>query len=460
MQRNRLLVISIVFFAAYFAGAVMFRFERIFLDGAYYFFHVVQSENFWVEHQRFILIPSQLLTWMGVHLNLSLQTLLLLNSLNPAVYLLSVFLVCVVVLHDEAAGWMLMLMGVCGVYFLYFVPMYEVWYGAVLLVLFASMLRREFYESVWQLLLLGCTVLTLLFSYPLMVIGFICFSALHFLEIKRIPVRVAILFGVIVICWLAWKVLFISEYENGKVSYPYSRIGITLAENLGSAGNIRMLFVFLFSTYPEAMVMWLLTIIILLFRKQHAPAAVLLCFIAGYILLINATHAFPWKHSNYFERMYLLLIPLAVLPFLRVVFLSSPFRLLLELCIICILLYRGYRIVEHADRYANRINGVRSFVAKAQQYNGSKFFVHGEKYPGDAALDEWSFPMEALLFSSLKNPEHSVTISLLSDLEAGDVKPFLNENTFRLRLNEIRDDQWLNPQYFRLKHGLYREIPD
>jgi hypothetical protein len=66
--------------------------------------------------------------------------------------------------------------------------------------------------------------------------------------------------------------------------------------------------------------------------------------------------------------------------------------------------------------------------------------------------------MEALLFSSLNNPQRTVTISLKSDLEAGDVQPLLNERTFRLRLNEVRDDAWLNPDYFRLQEGSYTEL--
>lgn len=458
MHSWRFIIVAFLCFAAYFTGAILFRQERIFLDGSYYFFHVVQSENFWVEHQRFILIVSQLLAWTGVQLNLSLETVLLLNSLNPVIYLLFIFIVCVFVFKDKAAGWAVMLLGVCGVYFLYFVPMYEVWYGAVLLILFATMLRHEFYHSTWQLIVLGVTAITLLFSYPLMIVGFLYFSILHFLKAGRISIPVAGIFFLIFCIWGACKIFFLSEYETGKVSYPYSRIGTTLSENFQSFENFKSLLWFLFTVYAEAMVMLTLTIAMLLKKGKFGQVVILLTFCTGYILLINVTHSNPWHHSNYFERMYLVLIPMCMLPFLTEVYSCSPHKRIFEVAFICLILFRGYGIVQHTERYASRIEKVRLFVATAQQQVGSKFFVKGEDYPGDPALDEWSFPMEALLFSSLNNSQRTVTISLKSDLEAGDVQPFLNEHTFRLRLNEIREDTWLNPSYFRLQQGSYTEL--
>ncbi len=458
MHSWRFLTFAFFSFVAYFIGAVWFRHERIFLDGAYYFFHVVQSEHFWVEHQRFILVVSQLLAWCGVQFRLSLETVLLLNSLNPVVYLLFIFCICVFVFKDKAAGWAVLLLGVCGLYFLYFVPMYEVWYGAVLLVLFATMLRHEFYHSAWQLIVLSVTAITLLFSYPLMIVGFIYFSILHFLKVRRVSMPLAVILFLTICIWGTCKTFFLSEYETGKVSYPYSRIGTTLGENFQSFENFASLVWFLFTVYAEASVMLMLTVITLIRKGRVDQAATMLVFYAGYIFLINATHSNPWHHSNYFERMYLLLIPMCALPFLTEVYRHSLNKRIFEVAFICIVIFRGNAIIQHSVKYAGRIDKVRLFAATAQQRDGSKFYVKGEDYPGDPALDEWSFPMEALIFSSLQSSDKSVTISLKSELEAGDVQPLLNEHTFRLRLNEVRDDAWLNPEYFRLEQGNYVEL--
>lgn len=454
-HRKRLLVFSAVYFVVYFIGAAVYFKERVFLDGAYYFFHVVQSQHFHVEHQRFILAPSQLLAWLGVRLHLPLQVVLMLNSLNPVLYFLVLFAVCFYVLKDEAACWTLLFLGVCGVYFLYFVPMYEVWYGGLLLILFSSMMNRQFYQHPYQLAWLGLVVLTLLFSYPLMIVGFAFFSIYHFLEIRKVPFKVVVFFIVLVIGWLTWKTLFISDYENGKISYPFSRIGITLQENFTPVSNIKSLFIFLISVYTESMVMLLAVVVVLLLRKAFGKAVLILAFVGGYILMINSTHSFPWNHTNYFERMYLLLIPLCMLPFIREIYIPSRHKRVMEFLFVLVILYRGLLIELHAIVYSDRIERIEEFIEIAQQQGGSKFFVNADEYPGDRALNEWSFPMETILFSSMKPGMQTVAISLKSDLEAREVDTLLNGQSFHLRLNEVFDDDWLNQQYFHLQHGAY-----
>src|ERR1700759_4392681 len=96
---------------------IVFYKERIFLDGAYYFFHVVQSQHFCIEHQRYILAISQLLPCIGSWFHLSLSTLLVLSSVNPVLYDALLFYFITYRLHHEGAAWALLLNTCCGVYF-------------------------------------------------------------------------------------------------------------------------------------------------------------------------------------------------------------------------------------------------------------------------------------------------------------------------------------------------------
>ncbi|MBA2421633.1 MAG: hypothetical protein H0V61_00205 [Chitinophagales bacterium] len=89
--------------------------------------------------------------------------------------------------------------------------------------------------------------------------------------------------------------------------------------------------------------------------------------------------------------------------------------------------------------------------------NGSKFFVDEQKYSGNSALNEWSFPMETLILSSLKRNE-SVTISLKSDIENIENSSRLMPDNFHLRLNEILKIEELNRNYFRLERGNYQNL--
>lgn len=458
LYKRRLPIIGSFYFIAYFIAAITLYKERLFLDGAYYFFNVLQNNDFWVEHQRFILIPSQFLTWAGIQFQFPLQQLMLLNSINPVLYLFILFIVCLFLFKDEVAAWALLLLGVCGVYFLFFCPMYEVWYGAALLIVFSSMLHQKFYEEYWQLLILAGVCITLLFSYPLMIFGFLFFSSYHFADIKKVRWSVVAVIAVSILVWVLWKYFFISDYENGKISYPWSQMRNIVKENLGSLSNWVSLLKFLFSVYGEEMIAFLVVLGILCFRKNYLKAALTGCFVTGFILLINFTQNTPWIHSNYYERMYLLLVPLCLVPFLREVYASSKFKMIIELVLVGVIFFRGAQIMVHSSFYVDRIQSIEELVHVGQEQGGSKYFVEEKNYPGNTALNEWSFPMETLLFSSPEKKAKTITISLKSDLAIPEVAHYLNSSTFHLRLNEVMGDQTLNGMYFNLDHDSYREL--
>ena len=460
VSRSRLLIFGNIYFVVYTIFACVFYKERIFLDGSYYFFHVVQSENFRVEHQRFILIISQLLAWIGVKLHLPLWSVMMLNSINPVLYLWTLFILCAVVLNDKAAGWSLLLLSVCGIYFIYFCPMYEVWYGGGLLIFFGALLYREFYRTTFQLIALGITSITLLFSYPLMIAGFLFFIFFSPADKRWLPISAYITFIISVAVWLLWKLLFISDYESGKISYPLSQLGNTLKSNFGSPNDILSLLKFLFSVYGEEMIMFIGTVVALVLRRDLFKAVLLFIFVSGFILLVNITQSQPWLHSNYFERMYLLLIPICTLPFLREIYSPSRMKIFFEIAFFGIIFLRGFLIVQHSSFYTKRIKNIFELVSKAQQQGGSKFYVDPEHYPGNAAMNEWSFPIETLLFSSLNNNSQSIIISLKEDIEQPEVASKLNDKTFHLRLNEVMNEAMLNQHYFHMKDGPTKKLED
>jgi hypothetical protein len=456
-SKNRLLSFALIYFILYLVGALIFYKERIFLDGTYYFFHVVQAENFWVEHQRFILIPSQLLLWIGVKLHLSLPILLVLNSVTPVLYLFILFLLSVMVFKDNAAGWALLMIGVCGVYFLYFCPMYEVWYGAALLILFSSLIYKQFYNTPFQLVLVALVTVTLLFSYPLMVFGFFFILLYHFLEIRRIPLRLMIVLSAVFLFWIAWKIFFISDYESGKIGYPWSRIAATAKENLGSIANLKALLLFLIRTYTEELLAFFIVLAVLVCRRKYKHAGLVALSIGGFILMVILTQSTPWYHSNYYERMYLLLVPMCMIPFLREVYQTTSRKLIFEFVFLGIISLRGVQIVLHSKYYSARIAQVSFFIDQANKIDGSKFYLDEQKYAGNSALNEWSFPMETLIFSSLKKNE-SVTISLKSDIENIENSRRLTPENFHLRLTEIIEDDKLNQHYFQIHRGTYHRL--
>ncbi len=152
--------------------------------------------------------------------------------------------------------------------------------------------------------------------------------------------------------------------------------------------------------------------------------------------------------------MYLLLVPMCMVPFLREVYQMTSRKLIFEFVFLGIISLRGVQIVLHSEFYSARIAQVSFFIDQANKMDGSKFYLDEQKYAGNSALNEWSFPMETLIFSSLKKNE-SVTISLKSDIENIENSRRLTPENFHLRLNEIIEDDKLNQHYFHLHRGTY-----
>ena len=259
-------------------------------------------------------------------------------------------------------------------------------------------------------------------------------------------------------CWFLWKYFFLSDYETGKIEYPATQIGHTLAQNFDSLSHLKDLVGFFFGVYPEEMIAGLVVLIFLLRKKNELQAVLLFVSVLVLILLIAFTQEQPWRHSYYFERMYLLLIPLSFASFAMFVFPSLKYRFWIESVFVLILILRFSSIMNHSTDYSSHIARIKSLISKAKQQEGSKFTVDYSVHPELASLDEWSLPMETLIFSSLENHDHSVTVSWKADVANPAIASKLNNSTFRLRLDEIFPDDWLNANYFHLKHGDYKEL--
>jgi hypothetical protein len=328
----------------------------------------------------------------------------------------------------------------------------------VLLIFFAGVLERKFYITATHQIILTLLLITLLFSYPLIFIGVMYFSISHFWKERKIPRSVVVIYALSFSFWLVWKYFFISGYETGKIEYPLSQFRNTLHKNFSSLNDFINLLTFLFQIYTEEMLLLIATLVFLFIRRQKMQALLLAGFVIAFILLINVTQDQPWHHTNYLERMYLLLIPLCIVPFFLNTFSSVKKKFLVELALIAIVIIRLSHIVQHAKNYSDHVQQVESLVEKAKQNPGSKFTVDFAKHPELSSLDEWSLPMEVLIFSSLKNKQQSVTISWKADIENPDIAKQLNDTKFRLRLDEIYPDDWLNQRYFHLKPGSYEEL--
>jgi len=447
-----------IFFAVMTIFAVVFANERFQADGAHYLLHVVQSENFRVEHQRFILIFSQALPWAGVQLGLPLSSVIVLNSINPVVWWLILFLYATYFLRDRHAGTAIILTHVFGVLHIQFTPMYEIWYGIPLVILLYAHLRNRRTSRPVDLLLFFAILITVLFAHPLLPIAVAFTFIYYFIEQKKIDWKILIPVAIITACWYITKKMMLTEYEAGKIAAVGADWNNS-PELLLHFGYYGKLFSFFLTWYlvPVVLLAWL--VLFFWLRKMWKQLLLVCGFFAGHVLLISFAFGNDPELTPYFERMYLPLIPIVLIPFFFT--LCRELQFSRSFILLSLLLLVGWRIGRFCDvgrDYKHRTELTMQLIAQAQKQTGSKFIIAQSDVNSCFSWIDWSYPMETLLRSTATEPYKHITIISEEDLEENGNREKLDEDEFLFRRWDIMKDRNLNPDYFRLSEGKYKQL--
>lgn len=435
--------------------AIVFAQERFQADGAYYLFKVVNYEQFQIEHQRFILAVSQVLPLLGVKLGLSLDSIIILNSLNNVIFFYLVFLYAVYYLRDQTAGVAVILFMVFGVLHIQFTPMYEIWYGTILLILVRSHMVQGRYIFMKDLLLVSAIMLTVLFSHPLLFIPLLFIILFDAMETWRIQWRMFFAVVFVFAVWYIIKKMFLSTYEAGKMSMLNTTWNKAY-EDLLHPGYYWKLVKFFFTWYTIPMVVYLLTMGYYFFRRARGKIFLVSAFLIGHILLINFTHVMDWELTPYFERMYMPIIPIIFLPFLYDFFTQLALRNKSGAFILLVL--AGWRIARFTSvgmMYKEHTRLTEQIIDEAQKFPGSKFEINPDDYKGCMNYIDWSMTMESMIRSAAIDKNHTVTIATWEDFEEDHNRERLNEKDFMMRRWEVMPDYSVNQKYFHIRNGKY-----
>lgn len=456
---RRYLWVTHLFFLLTAVLAMVFYRERIQSDSAYYLFHLVDGESFRVEHQRYILACSQFLPLLGVKLGLGMKGVMLLYSLNHVLWFYLLFAYAVFFLRDRTAGTALILVNVLGVIHMYFCPMYEIWYGSALLVLVRAHLFHNRLHRPADLLLLLIITITVLFSHPLLVIPLVYLLLLDALEKWWLHWKQLLAILAVFVVWYAIKKLFLTEYESGKLSlldFSWNKA----YQSLGNGGYLwgRLKYIFTYYTVPVVLV--IITSAFYLMRGLYIRLTLLNLFFWGHIVIINITHFHPEaEQSLYFERMYMPLVTIALLPFLYDVFTQVLFANSFGGVVIsAIVAWRLWLFIALSPLYTKRLAVTDAAIAAAHQQGGSKFVLSEPLWKAKFQHAEWSFPMETMLYSSFDGPEKAVTIALPEDFAHERNAFIVKEGIVMVRRWDLRLNSGVNAQYFHIEPGLYKTL--
>lgn len=451
--RRALPVIALGYLALF---AWRFADERLYADSGYYLARVINEGAFRIEHGRWVLAFAQLLPLAGAKLGLGMPALIALHSLNNVAWLGACMLIAWRALRDPMGAVILGALHLVGLTHGLLCPIFELYYGADLLVLLVGC---------WQARHLGppvraaaCALLLFVVASSHLFGAALAVGALLLLQAWK-ERGLAALLAVVLIAQSVLHAATITPYEKDHLSFL-----ARLCDRDALAGLVRPQYLvevarYALRHYPDALVLGGLLLLATLRDRRWAQTALIagLLLAMAFLILLKLPILI---HDRYREQVDFALTAWILIALGTLVLREARWR---GLALPLLLLAIGYRIARAeriAPHYAERTALIRSEIARARALGWSKAIVPAPVWFGPAhdAIDRsWSTSVESLLLSAKDGPRGTVSLITAQDLDFKEVREGLDAFVFRRW--DILDPAWLDRRWFTPPQGRYRPLP-
>lgn len=448
-----ILVGTIVLFLGCFS--ITFAEERLFSDSSYYLFHVVNDGWFRVEHGRWVLALSQLLPLLGTKLGLPLSALITLHSLNNVVFLIAGLLFLSRVLGDHHAAVALAAVQLIGLTHGLFCPIFELYYGVALLILFHAVVQA--------------TTLSAYVRWPLLAVLFLGAVSSHFLGMLLTvgtlvmdrcwrDRKLTILLVSLLVLHVVLHLLTLSAYEAKNLQFirylgdPSKLLGLVDAARLGELGHS------LLRHYPDITVLGALNLFALIAAKRWWEVVVFSGVVIVLFVLVGL-HSPGFLHDRYREQLNFAFTAWIIIILCHQVLPMARYKTLIVVLLCLAVVLRIVMAIDVSKYYTARKAWHLACIEVARSAQLSKAMIPApfDFGPADDLVDlSWSTSVESLLLSASAGPEQ--TISLITYLDEAHEDNAAHLDAFIFRRWEIIDTAALNPYYFRAPTGRYTRI--
>ncbi|MEO0897241.1 MAG: hypothetical protein AAFY71_12625 [Bacteroidota bacterium] len=388
--------------------SIVFYKERIiFLDAAYYLFHLIKDSFFNIEHNRWPTIFTQLFPLAARKLNAPLNVVMISYSFGFIAYFGFIFYLCLVRLKQPVWALILVLFNVLMVADTFYWIQSEFPTGIAFAILYFAMITRyPDGETVprWVWMLMFPMLLTSVFFHPLMVlvIGFgAAFLLIHHWEDKQIRrVLIETMIG-IPLFYLMKSIFFTSPYE---------------AQNMQMLGNFQKYWPnylalpsnkeylsYLIKDFYLLVPLLIWVVVHYIRKKSWLKLALLVVGVLGYQMLVNISYAetkfqFHLENQSLPVSFFLLLAWCTdVLPTLKQRF--SMISLAVVLAVQC-----GHITLSH-QKFTKRLNWERKFMADTSNQVPSKIILRETEYHREQLIMTWATSFEMWLLSTVETGE-------------------------------------------------------
>ncbi len=435
--------------------AVRFANERIYADAAYFLMHVAEERSFHVINGRWIIVLTQWLPVIGTRLDLPMQVLIGLFSIGNVALLAAGFAFVTFKLKDRAAGLTLIAVQFIGLAHAHFCPIFEFYYGALLLIVFHAVLRTDKLMPWFRWTLLSVLFVLVISSHFM---GMLVMGLLLVMERIWTDRRLLLWLIVLLVAHLLIRTLFLTAYEANAFRSVLIRLDLLGVLWTLSPGRLWAQLSNAIHQYPDTLALSIFATALLI---RKADRWGLMIFLAGistiYVLtslyLPDATQSYYREIVDYPATVWVLIVILTrILP-------EEWNRLPYALLLLCALCFRSDRFNTVSRTYAERVEGMEELIDKAELHGIRRGLVQ----PGPPLLPPGFrvapiapvSPMEILLLSARKGPDAALVLIPLTPSNAHIDAAQLDEQFDQEGLEFPTD---VNGVYFHMPTGPFTEL--
>jgi hypothetical protein len=388
------LLLQVIFLTV---SVVLYRERTLYADTAHFLAEISGSGSFYLGH-RLIAVLSRILPVSASYLGVSIPTSMILYSVNLALMFILPYLLIAYKFRDRKMALVLLLFQFVFMFRTFYLPISELQHGLVFLLVYWSYIfylnhreRRPAGNMMIYLILI-----IIMNTHPIILFAFIASCLIlsehegyWHAEDQKILIPIGALLYVIS------SIVFYTKYEAA-----------ILAQTLGPAEHginiyyIRLMISTLIREYYPTHLVGLIGVAMLMREYPWKKALVIFCFIALNFLFVYLRFANTTFTVSFFE-IYLLPMPfmLFLIVAIQLHHFSRKTRMICVSLLLGIMIFQGFRVLEHRTFYQNRLDIYSATFDKMKEQGASKVILPFYKAPMWEIVDFYASPFETYLLS-------------------------------------------------------------
>jgi hypothetical protein len=415
------LYLGLLFQILFVIGAIVFYKERVlYADTAHFAAEITGGGRFFIGH-RWIAIFSRILPFTSTYLGASIKISLILYSVNLALIYTVPYLILAFFFKNRSLAVTLLLFQFVFLFRSNFLAISELQHGLVLLLLlwgwmrYLTLQKRMPSRNIWTYVML----LFVMNSHPMMLIAF--FGSATILKLKLTYWNDhdrQLLYPVALLFFLVSSVLFFTQYEaNILMDSANASLGKV------HVYHVRLMIHTLLTDYYPTIIVGGIGVIIMASVLKIRQQIVVLSTVAITAVLVYLRFAHQTLTLTFFE-VYISIIPFLLFVGLgqEMTVLSEKAQRLLLILLGVLMLWQGYRSVDHSSFYTDRLQIYERVLSQMQEANCRNAILPFYESPMNKVVDFYATPFESYLLSKIDRDRENDG-SIFTYLPANEIDP-------------------------------------